>query len=126
MNDYAARVTPPGWPRQVRPPGAPDWERTAVNWLFDLCPPEYRRHTTLRRHPVLLARMARQHVESAVQAARRGYSTARMELAERVPPQTVEELMRVYEHEGARLVSLTRQVQLVEDALNGVRWRPRL
>src|SRR3712207_8090858 len=27
---------PPGWPAAVRPPGAPDWEHTAVAWLFDL------------------------------------------------------------------------------------------
>ena len=28
-------VVPAGWPRQVRPPDAPDWEVTAVNWLLD-------------------------------------------------------------------------------------------
>ncbi len=27
---------PPGWPDPVRPPGAPDWEQSAVAWLFDL------------------------------------------------------------------------------------------
>ena len=51
-------TVPPGWPEEVRPPGAPDWERTAVAWLFDLCPPDYRAHEVLRRYPVLLARFA--------------------------------------------------------------------
>ena len=51
MTAYA----PPGWPAEVRPPDAPDWERTAVGWLLDLCPPEYRRFTGLRRHVVVLA-----------------------------------------------------------------------
>src|SRR3712207_8593651 len=50
---------PPGWPAAVRPPGAPDWEHTAVAWLFDLVPPDYRAHEVLRRYPVLLARFAR-------------------------------------------------------------------
>ena len=27
-------VAPPGWPREVRPPGTPDWERTAAAWLL--------------------------------------------------------------------------------------------
>ena len=44
-------TVPPGWPEQVRPPGAPDWERTAVAWLFDLVPPDYRAHEVLRRYP---------------------------------------------------------------------------
>ena len=50
-------IAPPGWPSAVRPPDAPDWERTAVNWLFDICPPEYRALAALRRHVVVLARL---------------------------------------------------------------------
>ena len=61
-------VAPPGWPRQVRPPDAPDWETTAAAWLLDLCPAEYRRFAGLRRHVVVLARFAVLHVE-AQQAA---------------------------------------------------------
>ena len=59
-------VLPPGWPEEVRPPGAPDWERTAVGWLYDLVPPEYRSHEVLRRYPVLLARFAADHVTAGV------------------------------------------------------------
>ena len=73
-------VTPPGWPTEVRPPDAPDWERTAVNWLFDICPPEYRSHQALRRHVVVLARFAVLHVEASQAACRRGLSEARAEL----------------------------------------------
>ncbi|MDP9181419.1 MAG: hypothetical protein M3P04_01420, partial [Actinomycetota bacterium] len=65
-------LVPPGWPDQVLPPQAPEWERGAVAWLFDQCPPDYRAHEVLRAHPVVLARFAREHVESAVQAARQG------------------------------------------------------
>src|SRR3954451_8857066 len=63
-------TVPPGWPVEVRPPGAPDWERTAVAWLFDLVPPDYRAHEVLRRYPVLLARFAADHVSAGVGGAR--------------------------------------------------------
>ena len=70
-------VAPPGWPRQVRPPGAPGWEHTAVAWLLDICPPEYRSYPVLRRHDVVLARFAVLHVEACQAAVRRGLSEAR-------------------------------------------------
>ena len=58
----AQLVAPPGWPRGVRPPGAPGWEHTAVAWLLDICPPEYRSYPVLRRRDVVLARFAVLHV----------------------------------------------------------------
>src|SRR3954453_10283339 len=64
-------VAPPGWPRAVRPPGAPGWERTAVGWLLDICPPEFRSYPVLRRHDVVLARFAVLHVEACQAAVRR-------------------------------------------------------
>src|ERR1700710_2776536 len=75
-------VRPPGWPGPVRPPGAPDWESTAVAWLLDLCPPEYRGYPTLRRHAVVLARFAVLHVEACQAAANQGLSEARGGLRE--------------------------------------------
>ena len=66
---------PPGWPEEVRPPGAPDWEQTAVAWLFDLVPPDYRAHDVLRQYPVLLARFASDHVGAGLEAARAGWRT---------------------------------------------------
>ena len=119
-------ATPPGWPEAVRPPGAPDWERTAVVWLFDLVPPEYRAHAVLRRYPVLLARFAAGHVRSAVDAARDGIRTARAELRGVVPPEAVEAAIAAYEREGRRLVTTGRQVALVDAALRGERHVPRL
>ena len=119
-------VAPPGWPRAVRPPGAPGWERTAVGWLLDLCPPEYRAYDVLRAHPVVLARFARQHVEASVEAARNGYRTARADLSGLVPPEVVEAALGAYDREGRRLAQASRQVILVESALRGERWVPRL
>jgi len=119
-------VAPPGWPRGVRPPGVPDWERTAVAWLYDLCPPGYRSHEVLRKYPVLLARMARQHVEAALAAARHGYGTARVDLKDAVPVHALEATLRMYEYEGSRAAATERAVRLVEEALGGERWDARL
>ena len=68
----APRYVPPGWPPEVNPPGSEDWETTAAVWLLDLVP-EYRQHAAVRRHPVILAFIARHVIASAVEGARQGY-----------------------------------------------------
>jgi hypothetical protein len=103
-----------------------EWERSAVAWLFDLCPPDYRAHEVLRKHPVVLSRFAAHHVEAAVQAARDGLRTVRAELAALVPPEVVEAAIAAYDREGRRLVATGRQVEMVSAALRGERWVPRL
>ncbi|MYW04082.1 hypothetical protein [Streptomyces sp. SID3343] len=119
-------IAPPGWPRGVRPPGVPGWEDTATAWLFDLCPTDYRAHDVLRRHPPILARMARQHVMAALAAARDGYGTARLDLRDTVPVHAMDAVLRMYEHEGSRAAATKRAVRLVAEALMGDRWEPRL
>jgi len=119
-------LVPPGWPAEVLPPQAPEWERSAVGWLFDLCPPDYRAHDVLRRHPVVLARFAAGHVASAVSAARDGLRTLRAELKGVVPLDAVEAAIGAYDREGRRLVRTGRQIALVEAALRGERYVPRL
>ncbi|HET6627208.1 MAG TPA: hypothetical protein VFG63_12540 [Nocardioidaceae bacterium] len=122
----AQLVAPPGWPRQVRPPGAPGWERTAVNWLLDLCPPEYRGYDVLRRHDAVLARFAVLHVEACQAAVRRGVSEARTALRDVVGADTVEAAVEVWQAEAARLIAERRAVGLVEEALRGRRFVARL
>jgi hypothetical protein len=106
-------VAPPGWPRAVRPPGAPGWERSAVAWLLDLCPPEY------RSYPVL-------HVEACQAACRRGLSEARAELRDVADPDTVDAAVETWHTEAARLLAERRAVGLVEEALRGRRFVARL
>ena len=53
-----AAYIPPGWPTGVHPPGSQDFEATAIAWLLDVVPPDFRLHGVLRRHPVALAVMA--------------------------------------------------------------------
>ena len=120
------QLLPPGWPVEVLPPQAPDWEPSAIGWLFDLCPAEYRAHDVLRKHPVVLARFAAGHVESGVEAARQGIRTARAELRGVVSGDVVEAALAAYEREGRRLITVGRQVALVDAALRGERHVPRL
>lgn len=123
MVKYAA---PPGWPREVRPPDTPGWERTAEAWLLDLCPPEYRTYPTLRRHVVVLARFALLHVEAGQVACRRGLSEARADLREVAEADVVEAAVQTWHAESARLLGIRRAVALVEEALRGRRYVARL
>jgi hypothetical protein len=119
-------VAPPGWPAAVRPPEAPDWERTAVNWLFDICPPDYRSYPALRRHVVVLARFAVLHVEASQAACRRGLSETRAELRDVAELDVVDAAVLAWQTEDARLQKVRREVGLVEEALRGRRFVARL
>ncbi len=117
---------PPHWPAQVDPPGSPDWERSAVRWLYDYVPADYRAYEVLRRHPVLLARMAGEQVEASLEAARVGWRTLRADLRDDLPPEAIEAAMQAYEREGRRLAEVGLSVAVVLAALRGRRWIPRL
>ena len=108
------------------PPDAPEWERSAVTWLYDHVPADYRAYEVLRRHPVLLARMAGEQVAASLEAARAGWRTLRADLHDDLPPEAVEAAMQAYEREGRRLAEAGRAVAVVLAALRGQRWVPRL
>jgi hypothetical protein len=115
---------PPHWPASVQPPGAPEWEQTAVSWLLDVVPGEYRGYPVLTRHPVLLARFAAGYVDACLQAARQGWRDLRRDLSGELDPAVVEAAMTAYEREGVRLAELARAVDSVHSALRGRRWVP--
>jgi hypothetical protein len=117
---------PPGWPPEVRPPGTPDWERSACEWLLDLCPADYRGYPVLRRHPLALARLAAHHVAGARQACATALAAARSELSGDLDARTLTEVLEVLDAEQARLLAAGRAVGLVDDALRGRKYIPRL
>jgi hypothetical protein len=121
-----AAYLPPGWPDGVHPPGSDGFEQTAVTWLLDVLPADYRVHGVLRRHPIALAVAARHHVAACVEGARRGYRGARSELGGVLPPQGVEAVLAVYGSEGVRLVACARAVDLVGRGLCGEVFSPQL
>src|SRR6266536_314193 len=115
---------PPGWPAGVHPPGSEEFESTAIGWLLDVVPPDYRLHGVLRRYPVALAALARYHSKACVEGARQGYRTARTELAGALPPHAIDTVLAAYRKEGARLAATARAVGLVERALRGEVFTP--
>jgi hypothetical protein len=117
---------PPGWPDGVRPPGAPGWERTALSWLLDQCPADYRGYPALRQHPVALAWLALRHVTAQGQANAGARSAARAELREHLTPEALEGVLVALDLEHARLLGVHRGVRLVGEALQGLRYVPRL
>jgi hypothetical protein len=121
-----AAYLPPGWPAGVHPPDSEEFEQTAVTWLLDVVPPDYRLHGVLRRHPYALAVLARHHVAACVRGAREGYRSARTELGGKLPPGGVESVLEVYRAEGSRLVETARAVDLVGRALRGEVFTPQL
>jgi hypothetical protein len=119
-------VAPAGWPREVRPPGVPGWERSAVAWLLDLAPPDYRGYRVLTGHPVALAVVVGHHVLAQRTGARSALAGARRDLADAMPPPALDALLEALAQEEARLAAAHRGVGLVEQALRGRRFAPRL
>jgi hypothetical protein len=117
---------PPGWPEAVQPPGTEGFVASAVSWLLDVTPPEWRQYPVLRRHPAALASMARYHAEACVEGARQGFRGARRELAEDVPPHAVDDVRAAYRVEGFKLRDTARGVELVKQALSGEAFTPKL
>jgi hypothetical protein len=115
---------PDWWPAEVHRPGTPEWERSAVAWLLDQVPGDWREHEVLRRHPVLLARLAAGETAASLEATRAGWRTLRRDAGRRLPPEVVEEVMAAYERQGARFNQRTREVDAVRQALDGKRWVP--
>jgi hypothetical protein len=117
---------PPAWPDGLPPPDADGWEDAAQNWLLDHCPPEYRLHEVLRRHPVVLARFTRWHVAGGIDGHQRALGRVRADLAGLVDAEVVEAGVVTLERELQRLRVLLPQVGAVEEALRGRRHRARL
>ena len=115
---------PPGWPDQVRPPGAPHWEADAVAYLLDCCPADFRAYVVLRNHPVVLAQFA--------SALRRRPGRGRCRTGWRRPGpgcrttstrRCLEEAAQAWLEQAARLARTRRAVALIDEALRGRTYR---
>ncbi|MDQ3715384.1 MAG: hypothetical protein M3381_05030 [Actinomycetota bacterium] len=120
------RDLPPNWPQAVWAPGTPDWEASATKWLLEQVPPEYRRYDVLRRYPVLLARFAADHATAALEAARTGWRSLRVDLGNQLPAEALDAATDAYEREGSRIAAVAGSIEVVSAALRGERWVPRL
>jgi hypothetical protein len=97
-----------------------------VSWLLDLAPADYRGYGVLTGHPVALARVVAHHVDAQRSGARAALSGARRELAGAMPPPALDQLLDVLAAEEARLRAAHLGVELIEQALRGRRFAPRL
>ena len=70
--------------------------------------------------------MARYHSKACVEGARQGYRTARTELAGVLPPHAIDTVLAAYRKEGARLAATAQAVDLVERALRGEVFTPKM
>jgi hypothetical protein len=61
-----------------------------------------------------------------VEGAREGYRTARVELGVALPPHAVDGVLAAYKMEGFKLAAIARAVELVERAIRGEVFAPRL
>lgn len=124
-------AAPTGWPAEVPDPSAPGWERHAVAWLFDQCPPDYRGYDVFRRFPIVLAHVAKGSLAAAVDAAETGVRTIRHDLRgavdqQAVDQQAVDQAVAAYEHERHRLRKASVAAELIWRAFRGERWTERL
>ena len=126
MFEPGPRHGPPGWPQEVPPPGVEEWQVAAVAWLLDQAPPEFRSYAVVRHHPLLLAWLVAHHVRAQQEAVRSARSTARRDLSHELPPEVAPRVFDVLEREELRLRRLARAVDLLEQAVRGRRFVPRM
>jgi hypothetical protein len=101
------------------------YEAQVTGWLLDRLPPEYRT-SPLRTHPVVLAMAAREHARARLEGAREVYRNLRAEVREFVEPEEIDAGLVALEALAAQFSRTLREVGLVEQALRGTVWRPRL
>jgi hypothetical protein len=66
------------------------------------------------------------HAHPCVEGARRSHRTARTELGVSLPPHVVDGVLAAYKKEGFALAATARAVELVERAIQGETFTPKL
>ena len=108
-------VIPVGWPQDLPPPQDPEFAERVVGWLLDRGPAELRT-SALRAQPVVLAYVIQAHTEATLVGARSAYARLRTDLGEILEPAQIDGALQALEAEGARLLQLRREVDLVVQA----------
>ena len=95
-------------------------------YLLDCCPADFRAYRVLRNHPVVLAQFARHFVEGQGQATQDGLAAARTGLRDFVDASVLEEATQAWLEQAARLARTRRAVALIEEALRGRAFVPKM
>lgn len=96
-----------------------------TGWLLDRLPPEFRT-SPIRKHPLVLALAAREHAAATLDGTREVYRNLRSELRDHVQPSAIDAGLVALEALAAQFARTAREVQLVEEAMRGRVWNPRL
>jgi hypothetical protein len=104
-----------GWPRDLPAPEDPEFPQRVVGWLLDRGPADLRT-SPLRSQPVALAYVVQAQAEAAVGGARSAYARMRTDLQQVLDPAALQVAMQALEAEGARLIQVRREVDLVLEA----------
>lgn len=107
----------PGWPKALVRPDDAGFVDDAVRWLLDAGPGELRT-SELRLYPIALASHVRRLIDAEVAATRESYARARSDLGSILPADELRRVQVALEAEGARLLALAREVNLVQQALS--------
>jgi hypothetical protein len=108
-------VKPLGWPADLPAPQDPEFAERVVGWLLDRGPAELR-SSALRTQPVALAYVIASHTEATLVGARSAYARLRTDLGGVLEPAQIDLAMQALEAEGARLLQVRREVDLVAEA----------
>lgn len=115
-------AAPPGWPADLPPVG---FESQVSGWLLDRLPPEYRT-SEVRKHPMVLALAAHQHAVATLEGTREVYRSLRAELRDLLEQAEIDASLVALEALAAQFARTVREVELVQEALRGRVWKPRL
>lgn len=108
------------WPGVVSPPESADFERSAKIWLFDLAPARWRYEESLHLHPAELAKLVTEYLRSHAAAMVR-YRRKMGDLGqEGGGSDLVQQIVDMCLRECERSEALQRQVELVQEALEGI------
>lgn len=115
-------AAPPGWPADLPPVG---FESHVSGWLLDRLPPEYRT-SEVRKHPLVLAFAAHQNAIAILEGTREVYRGLRSELRDHLEQAEIDANLVAVEALAAQFARTLREVELVQEALRGRVWKPRL
>jgi hypothetical protein len=115
-------AAPAGWPADLAPVG---FESQVSAWLLDRLPPEYRT-SAVRKHPLVLAMAAHEHALATLEGTREVYRSLRSSLRDFIEPSELDASLVALEALAAQFSRTLREVELVQEAMRGRVWKPRL
>ena len=117
-------AVPAGWPDDL-PAVGDGFDEKVTGWLLDRLPAQYRT-SAIRHQPLVLAMAAANHADATLAGTRQVYRDLRSQLRDHLEPHQIDQALEALEALAADFTRTVREVTLVQQALEGHEWRPRL